>query len=199
MAAPVLLRVSVPRWERVARYAVCLAGIALSLYACHLEREKGRDLHYRALCDLSDRVRCSAAIASRSGGPGRRPARGERVSPKMGSRFWPAGFHFWKRQCNKSTEQRLRSCVLCSTNVTWYDGKCGSGASPHDVFHSVGNRILVPGLHSVLCPEGILHYLRCHVLAELHSLYHQLQTTSLLERSLEAATPAQTGLTPHPP
>ncbi|KAL8198755.1 UNVERIFIED_CONTAM: Vitamin K epoxide reductase complex subunit 1-like protein 1 [Gekko kuhli] len=65
MAAPVLLRVSVPRWERVARYAVCLAGIALSLYACHLEREKGRDLHYRALCDLSERVRCSAAIASR--------------------------------------------------------------------------------------------------------------------------------------
>lgn len=68
MAAPVLLRVSVPRWERVARYAVCLAGIALSLYASHLEREKGRDLHYRALCDLSERVRCSAAIASRSGG-----------------------------------------------------------------------------------------------------------------------------------
>uniref|UniRef100_A0ACB8EDB1 Vitamin K epoxide reductase complex subunit 1-like protein 1 n=1 Tax=Sphaerodactylus townsendi TaxID=933632 RepID=A0ACB8EDB1_9SAUR len=64
MAAPVLLRVSVPRWERVARYAVCLAGIALSLYACHLEREKGRDLHYRAVCDLSERVRCSAAIAS---------------------------------------------------------------------------------------------------------------------------------------
>nr|XP_056721324.1 vitamin K epoxide reductase complex subunit 1-like protein 1 [Euleptes europaea] len=67
MAAPVLLRVSVPRWERVARYAVCLAGIALSLYACHLEREKGRDLHYRSLCDLSERVRCSAAIASRWG------------------------------------------------------------------------------------------------------------------------------------
>ncbi|KAJ6655747.1 hypothetical protein lerEdw1_004800 [Lerista edwardsae] len=64
MAAPVLLRVSVPRWERVARYAVCLAGIVLSLYACHLEREKGRDLGYRALCDLSERVRCSSAIAS---------------------------------------------------------------------------------------------------------------------------------------
>lgn len=27
MAAPVLLRVSVPRWERVARSAVCAAGI----------------------------------------------------------------------------------------------------------------------------------------------------------------------------
>lgn len=65
MAAPVLLRVSVPRWERVARSAVCAAGILLSLYACHLEREKGRDLRYQALCDLSERVRCSAAITSR--------------------------------------------------------------------------------------------------------------------------------------
>ncbi|XP_053940783.1 vitamin K epoxide reductase complex subunit 1-like protein 1 [Cuculus canorus] len=67
MAAPVLLRVSVPRWERVARSAICAAGILLSLYACHLEREKGRDLHYQALCDLSERVRCSAAITSRWG------------------------------------------------------------------------------------------------------------------------------------
>ncbi|NWT60918.1 VKORL protein, partial [Pycnonotus jocosus] len=67
MAAPVLLRVSVPRWERVARSAVCAAGILLSLYACHLEREKGRDSHYQALCDLSERVRCSAAITSRWG------------------------------------------------------------------------------------------------------------------------------------
>ncbi|XP_032630334.1 vitamin K epoxide reductase complex subunit 1-like protein 1 [Chelonoidis abingdonii] len=67
MAAPVLLRVSVPRWERVARYVVCAAGILLSLYACHLEREKGLDLHYRALCDFSERVRCSAAVASRWG------------------------------------------------------------------------------------------------------------------------------------
>ncbi|KAL7987062.1 hypothetical protein Chor_005981 [Crotalus horridus] len=65
MAAPVLLRVSVPRWERVARYIVCLAGIILSLYAYHLEREKGRDLQYQALCDLSERVRCSSAISSR--------------------------------------------------------------------------------------------------------------------------------------
>ncbi|XP_044312047.1 vitamin K epoxide reductase complex subunit 1-like protein 1 isoform X2 [Varanus komodoensis] len=142
MAAPVLLRVSVPRWERVARYAVCLAGIALAIYGFHLEREKGRDLHYRALCDLSERVRCSAAIASR------------------------------------------------------YDSKCGSSASPHDVLHSICNRILVPGLHSVLCAEGILRCLCHHLLAELHSLYHQLQTTGLLERSLETATATQAGLAP---
>ncbi|XP_034820113.1 vitamin K epoxide reductase complex subunit 1-like protein 1 isoform X1 [Pan paniscus] len=64
MAAPVLLRVSVPRWERVARYAVCAAGILLSIYAYHVEREKERDPEHRALCDLGPWVKCSAALAS---------------------------------------------------------------------------------------------------------------------------------------
>ncbi|XP_003124493.1 vitamin K epoxide reductase complex subunit 1-like protein 1 [Vicugna pacos] len=67
MAAPVLLRVSVPRWERVARYAVCAAGILLSIYAYHVEREKERDPEHRALCDLGPWVKCSAALASRWG------------------------------------------------------------------------------------------------------------------------------------
>lgn len=65
MAAPVLLRVSVPRWERAARYAVCAAGILLSIYAYHVEREKERDPEHRALCDLGPWVKCSAALASR--------------------------------------------------------------------------------------------------------------------------------------
>lgn len=65
MAAPVLLRVSVPRWERVARYAVCAAGILLSIYAYHVEREKERDPEHRALCDLGPWVKCSAALTSR--------------------------------------------------------------------------------------------------------------------------------------
>ncbi|KGL77260.1 Vitamin K epoxide reductase complex subunit 1-like 1, partial [Tinamus guttatus] len=59
--------VSVPRWERVARFAVCVFGIILSLYACYVEREKGRDNHYQALCDITERVRCSVAISSRWG------------------------------------------------------------------------------------------------------------------------------------
>nr|XP_027804446.1 vitamin K epoxide reductase complex subunit 1-like protein 1 isoform X2 [Marmota flaviventris] len=67
MAAPVLLRVSVPRWERVARYAVCAAGILLSIYAYHVERAKERDPEHRALCDLGPWVKCSAALASRWG------------------------------------------------------------------------------------------------------------------------------------
>ncbi|XP_074045413.1 vitamin K epoxide reductase complex subunit 1-like protein 1 [Macrotis lagotis] len=66
MAAPVL-RVSVPRWERAARCAVCAAGILLSLYAYHVEREKERDPAARALCDLGPWVRCSAALSSRWG------------------------------------------------------------------------------------------------------------------------------------
>ncbi|XP_052611522.1 vitamin K epoxide reductase complex subunit 1-like protein 1 isoform X3 [Peromyscus californicus insignis] len=127
MAAPVLLRVSVPRWERVARYAVCAAGILLSIYAYHVEREKERDPEYRALCDLGPWVKCSAALASR------------------------------------------------------HDGQCSCGPCPHDLLHRVRGGLFVPGLHSVLCAEGVLHHLRHHIRAELHSPHHQLQTTSLLE------------------
>ncbi|CAH2222722.1 vitamin K epoxide reductase complex subunit 1 1 [Pelobates cultripes] len=66
MAAPVL-RVSVPRWESGARYAVCVLGIVLSIYAYHVEREKERDPAYRALCDISEWVRCSTVLSSRWG------------------------------------------------------------------------------------------------------------------------------------
>ncbi|KAM4820642.1 vitamin K epoxide reductase complex subunit 1-like protein 1 isoform 2-T2 [Thomomys bottae] len=127
MAAPVLLRVSVPRWERVARSAVCAAGILLSIYAYHVEREKERDPEHRALCDLGPWVKCSAALASRD------------------------------------------------------DGQRGGSSDPHDVLHRVCGGLPVPGLHSVLCAEGVLHPLRHHLCAELHPPYHQLQTTSLLE------------------
>ncbi|KAI2546048.1 VKORC1L1 isoform 2 [Pan troglodytes] len=142
MAAPVLLRVSVPRWERVARYAVCAAGILLSIYAYHVEREKERDPEHRALCDLGPWVKCSAALASR------------------------------------------------------HDSKRCGGFDPHDVLHHVGRGVPVPGLHSVLCAEGVLHHLHRHVRAELPSSHYQLQTTSLLERGLEAAAATQAGLTP---
>ncbi|XP_036265382.1 vitamin K epoxide reductase complex subunit 1-like protein 1 isoform X3 [Pipistrellus kuhlii] len=141
MAAPVLLRVSVPRWERAARYAVCAAGILLSIYSYHVKREKERDPEHRALCDLGPWVKCSAALASR------------------------------------------------------HDSKCSCSFNPHDILHRVCSRVFVPGLHSVLCAEGVLHHLCYHIHAELHSSYHQLQTTSLLERGLETATAAQAGLT----
>ncbi|MEJ1282143.1 vitamin K epoxide reductase complex subunit 1-like 1 [Cricetulus griseus] len=46
---------------------VCAAGILLSIYAYHVEREKERDPEHRALCDLGPWVKCSAALASRWG------------------------------------------------------------------------------------------------------------------------------------
>lgn len=64
MAAPVL-RVSTPRWERIARFLVCLLGIMLSLYAFHVEREKARDPSYKAMCDVSSSVSCSKVFSSR--------------------------------------------------------------------------------------------------------------------------------------
>ena len=75
------------------------------------------------------------------------------------------------------------------------DSECGCSFNPHDILHHVRSGVFVPGLHPVLCAEGVLHHLHHHICAELHSSYHQLQTTSLLERSLETATAAQAGLT----
>ncbi|CAB1455985.1 unnamed protein product [Pleuronectes platessa] len=66
MAAPVL-RVSTPRWERIARLLVCLLGILLSLYAFHVEREKARDPGYTAMCDVSSSISCSKVFSSRWG------------------------------------------------------------------------------------------------------------------------------------
>ncbi|KAE8625005.1 hypothetical protein XENTR_v10006128 [Xenopus tropicalis] len=64
MAAPVM-RVSVPRWESGARYAVCVLGIVLSIYAFHVEREKERDPGYKAICDFNEWVHCSTVLSSR--------------------------------------------------------------------------------------------------------------------------------------
>lgn len=64
MAAPVL-RVSTPRWERIARLLVCLLGILLSIYAFHVEREKAQDPSYTAMCDISSSISCSKVFSSR--------------------------------------------------------------------------------------------------------------------------------------
>ncbi|KAH0626340.1 hypothetical protein JD844_001276 [Phrynosoma platyrhinos] len=38
-----------PGWERAARVALCAAGLALSVYAFHVETSKERDAAYRAM------------------------------------------------------------------------------------------------------------------------------------------------------
>lgn len=58
--------------ERVVCYrmlsiVVCLIGIALSFYAYHVETKKEKDKKYRAMCDISGHVSCSAVFSSRYG------------------------------------------------------------------------------------------------------------------------------------
>ncbi|XP_062485969.1 vitamin K epoxide reductase complex subunit 1 [Pezoporus occidentalis] len=50
-----------------ARAALCVAGVALSLYALHVERARAREPGFRALCDLGEAVSCSRVFGSRWG------------------------------------------------------------------------------------------------------------------------------------
>ncbi|NXM91517.1 VKOR1 reductase, partial [Oenanthe oenanthe] len=49
------------------RAALCAAGVALSLYALHVEHEAARDPSYRAACDLAPSVSCTRVFSSRWG------------------------------------------------------------------------------------------------------------------------------------
>ena len=59
--APILLRVSMLRWERVDPYTAYTPGILLPIYTYHMLWEKERDPEHRTLCDLGSWVKCSAA------------------------------------------------------------------------------------------------------------------------------------------
>ncbi|XP_076997293.1 vitamin K epoxide reductase complex subunit 1 isoform X2 [Tamandua tetradactyla] len=48
-----------------ARLALCLAGLALSLYALHVKAARARDQNYRALCDVGTAISCSRVFSSR--------------------------------------------------------------------------------------------------------------------------------------
>ncbi|XP_076997292.1 vitamin K epoxide reductase complex subunit 1 isoform X1 [Tamandua tetradactyla] len=50
-----------------ARLALCLAGLALSLYALHVKAARARDQNYRALCDVGTAISCSRVFSSRWG------------------------------------------------------------------------------------------------------------------------------------
>ncbi|XP_053551132.1 vitamin K epoxide reductase complex subunit 1-like protein 1 [Bombina bombina] len=58
---------AVPSWERVLRLLFCGAGIALSVYAYHVETSKERDPDYTALCDINSGISCSKVFTSRWG------------------------------------------------------------------------------------------------------------------------------------
>uniref|UniRef100_A0A8C3SHE2 vitamin-K-epoxide reductase (warfarin-sensitive) n=1 Tax=Chelydra serpentina TaxID=8475 RepID=A0A8C3SHE2_CHESE len=57
-----------PGWERALRLALCALGLALSVYALHVETSRERDPGYRAACDLSPSVSCSKVFTSRCAG-----------------------------------------------------------------------------------------------------------------------------------
>ncbi|XP_050812978.1 vitamin K epoxide reductase complex subunit 1-like protein 1 [Gopherus flavomarginatus] len=58
---------AVPGWERALRLVLCALGLALSVYALHVESSRERDPDYLALCDLSPSVSCSKVFTSRWG------------------------------------------------------------------------------------------------------------------------------------
>nr|UVZ36595.1 Vitamin K epoxide reductase complex subunit 1 [Rattus tiomanicus] len=47
------------------RLALCLAGLALSLYALHVKAARARNEDYRALCDVGTAISCSRVFSSR--------------------------------------------------------------------------------------------------------------------------------------
>ncbi|KAG9349987.1 hypothetical protein JZ751_026340 [Albula glossodonta] len=57
----------VPKWERGARFGLCVLGLVLSVYALHVEISRERDPEYRAMCDLAQSVSCSKVFTSRWG------------------------------------------------------------------------------------------------------------------------------------
>uniref|UniRef100_A0A674J749 vitamin-K-epoxide reductase (warfarin-sensitive) n=1 Tax=Terrapene triunguis TaxID=2587831 RepID=A0A674J749_9SAUR len=55
-------------WEQVLRLMLCALGLALSMYALHVESSREQDPGYRAMCDLSPSVSCSKVFTSRCAG-----------------------------------------------------------------------------------------------------------------------------------
>ncbi|MBN3274685.1 VKORL protein, partial [Polyodon spathula] len=58
---------SVPTWEKCSRALLCISGLALSVYAYHVETTKEHDSSYKAMCDFSASVSCSKVFTSRWG------------------------------------------------------------------------------------------------------------------------------------
>uniref|UniRef100_A0A8C4NKH0 vitamin-K-epoxide reductase (warfarin-sensitive) n=1 Tax=Eptatretus burgeri TaxID=7764 RepID=A0A8C4NKH0_EPTBU len=54
------------RHELMLRAMLCTLGTALSLYALHVEMNRGGDSAYRAWCDFAESVSCSRVFASSS-------------------------------------------------------------------------------------------------------------------------------------
>ena len=49
----------------ISRFMVCLVGIALSVYALHVELSKAHNKEYKALCDINEHMSCSKVFTSK--------------------------------------------------------------------------------------------------------------------------------------
>ncbi|XP_065890537.1 vitamin K epoxide reductase complex subunit 1-like [Dysidea avara] len=49
------------------KFICCLLGVAISLYALHVEHEHEKDSNYEALCDIGPQASCSQVLTSRYG------------------------------------------------------------------------------------------------------------------------------------
>lgn len=49
----------------VIRFLACVAGIALSVYALHVEISKEHNKEYKALCDINEHMSCSKVFSSK--------------------------------------------------------------------------------------------------------------------------------------
>uniref|UniRef100_A0A8C3IF11 vitamin-K-epoxide reductase (warfarin-sensitive) n=1 Tax=Chrysemys picta bellii TaxID=8478 RepID=A0A8C3IF11_CHRPI len=54
-----------PGWELALRLVLCALGLALSVYALHMESSREWDSGYWAMCNLSPSVSCSKVFTSR--------------------------------------------------------------------------------------------------------------------------------------
>jgi len=53
--------------ERFTRLCLVLAGVALSIYSLHVKTTKLEDDSYTALCDINEKISCSAIFTSKWG------------------------------------------------------------------------------------------------------------------------------------
>lgn len=83
---------------------------------------------------------------------------------------------------------------LTAVCVRRFNGQRHGRFDLDDHIHRVSNGLHLPGLHSLLRPEGLLHHLCDHIRTELHLVCAELQATGLLERSLETTASSQEGL-----
>uniref|UniRef100_A0A8D1S773 vitamin-K-epoxide reductase (warfarin-sensitive) n=2 Tax=Sus scrofa TaxID=9823 RepID=A0A8D1S773_PIG len=132
-----------PGWVR---FALCLAGLVLSLYALHVKAARARDRNYRALCDVGTAISCSRVFSSRGHltlltwpplrqvGPGLRTGG---AGAGQGQRPQSIQQHIWLHLLHTTAVVRLPTGPL---------GICPAGAE----FPGVSSWFCLPGLDPLL-------------------------------------------------